>query len=128
MIGQYRFYADSWDLHAHTPEVRVVKDVGDWVTVGARYRYHRQDAASFYRETYPMADPAIAPYYSDDDKLGAFDGPLLGVRLEVAGGALGLGGRLEAARAEAVVEYVVQNNRFGNALVSYVALVLPFEY
>lgn len=128
VIGQYRFYADSWDVHAHTPEVRVAKDVGDWITIGLRYRYYRQDAASFYRDTYPMADPAIAPYYSADVKLSAFDGHLFGGRLEVAGGALGLGGRLEAARGEAVVEYVVQNNRFGNALVSYVALVLPFEY
>ena len=124
VIGSYRFYADDWDLHAHTPELRVVKDVGDWIAVGARYRYHRQDAADFYQAQYD----ALQTFVSDDDKLSAFDGHLLGGRLEVAGGALGATGTLESARLELIGEYVVQHNRFGNALVSYVALVLPFEY
>ena len=128
VIGQYRFYADTWDLHAHTPEVRVVKDVGEWITMGLRYRYHRQDAAEFYRETYPSADPMVAPFISDDIKLSAFDGHLIGGRFEIAGGAISTVASLELARLELVTEYVVQHNRFGNALVSYVSLVLPFEY
>lgn len=128
VIGQYRFYTDTWELHAHTPEVRVIKDVGDWITLGARYRYHHQDAASFFATTYPSSDPMMAPYVSDDTKLSAFDGHLIGGRVEIAGGAIGAGGRLEQARLELVGEYVIQHNRFGNGVVSYVALVLPFEY
>ena len=124
VIGQYRFYADDWDLHAHTPELRVVKDFGDWVSVGARYRYHAQDAADFFRETYLEVTPDITA----DVKLSAFDSHLVGGRVEVTGGAFGLGGRFEQTRAELVGEYVVQHNSFGNALVSYVALVVPLEY
>jgi len=124
VVGQYRFYADDWQLHAHTPELRVTKDVGDWIVLGLRYRYHRQDAASFYRDRYPTVQELI----SDDAKLSAFDSHLLGGRIEISGGAIGLGGRLEAARAELVGEYVIQHNDFGNALVSYAALVLPFDY
>ena len=124
VVGQYRFYTDDWDVHAHTPELRVVKDFGDWVTVGARYRYHHQDAADFYRDTYT----AVTPDISADVKLSAFDSHLIGGRVEVTGGAFGLGGRFEETRAELVGEYVVQHNSFGNALVSYVALVVPLEY
>lgn len=124
VVAQYRFYTDDWALHAHTPELRLTKDVGDWLALGLRYRYHRQDAAFFYRERYPTAQELI----SLDAKLSAFDSHLVGGRLEVAGGALGLGGRLEAARAELVGEYVIQHNAFGNAMVAYAALVLPLEY
>jgi Protein of unknown function (DUF3570) len=124
VIGQYRFYADDWGLHAHTPEVRVLKDVGDWVTVGLRYRHHRQDAADFYQARYSVAQELL----SADAKLSAFDGHLLGGRLEVSGGALGLTGRLEQTRGELVGEYVIQHNAFGNALVTYAYLVFPFEY
>ncbi|HVV81968.1 MAG TPA: DUF3570 domain-containing protein [Kofleriaceae bacterium] len=128
VIGQYRFYADDWGLVAHTPEVRVVKDVGDYLTFGLRYRYHTQRAADFYKTMYASSDPAVEPYLSDDAKLSAFDGHLFGARAEVSGGALGLTGRLEAARVELVGEYVIQHNLFGNAVVSYAALVLPFDY
>ena len=124
VIGQYRFYADDWDLHAHTPELRIVKDVGEWITVGVRYRYHRQDAADFYRDKYEVAQT----YLSDDTKLSAFDSHLIGARFELTGGALNVVGALEQARIELVGEYVVQHNTFGNAVVSYAALVLPFEY
>lgn len=127
LIGQYRFYADDWDLHANTVELRAVKDVGEWITVGARYRYHRQDAADFYQDAYAPAD-VTDPYLSADVKLSAFDSHLVGARLEIAGGAIGTVGVLENARLELLAEYVVQHNDFGNALVSYVALVLPFEY
>jgi hypothetical protein len=124
VIGQYRFYADDWDLHAHTPELRLTKDLGEWMVVGARYRYHRQDAADFYQDSYTMDQP----YLSDDPKLSAFDSHLFGARFELTAGALGLTGRLEQARVELVGEYVVQHNHFGNAVVSYASLVLPFEY
>jgi hypothetical protein len=131
VIGQYRFYADDWEVHAHTPELRLVKDLGEWMLVGARYRYHHQDAADFYRQQYTMEQE----FMTDDFKLAGFDSHLIGARFELTGGALGAAGRLEQARVELVGEYIVQPakepphpNAFGNALVSYVAVVLPFEY
>jgi hypothetical protein len=124
VIGQYRFYADDWDLHAHTPELRATKNVGDWIVVGARYRYHRQDAADFYRDEYDV----MQTYVTADPKLAAFDSHLIGARFELTAGALGVVERLEQARIELVGEYIVQHNAFGDAIVSYASLVLPFEY
>jgi hypothetical protein len=46
----------------------------------------------------------------------------------VLGEAFGLSGRWAAARLESILEYVVQHNRFGNAVVAHVALTLPFTY
>ena len=28
-IASYRFYGDDWGIHAHTPELRTIKDIGD---------------------------------------------------------------------------------------------------
>ena len=123
VIGQYRFYADDWDLRAHTPELRLTKDVGEWILVGARYRYHRQDAAEFYQDEYMD----VQTFVSDDAKLSAFDSHLIGARFELTAGALGVVDTLEYARLELVAEYLVQHNHFGNALVGYVTVVLPFE-
>jgi hypothetical protein len=125
VIGSYRFYADTWDLHAHTPELRVVQDAGDGVDVGARYRFHWQDAAEFYRATYPTNEAA---YVSDDVKLSRTTSHTVGVTFGMYGHVFGLGGILEQTRGELTFEYVAQDNRFGNAVAAYAAMALPFEY
>jgi hypothetical protein len=125
VIGSYRFYADDWELTAHTPEVRVVQEAGDGVDVAFRYRHHRQGDAFFYLPSYPSN---AVDYVTDDIKLSAFTSHTLGVKFGVAGHVIGLTGRLEEARGELVLEYVDQNNRFGNAVLAHAALTVPFEY
>lgn len=125
-VGLYRYYRDDWRLRAHTPELRIIQEVSDLAEAAVRYRYHRQNKAFFFEDRYPMI-PADG-YVSDDPKLSAFDGHTLEAKLGVLGAAFELDGRWAAARFEGILQYVVQNNRFGNAIVAHIALTLPFNY
>jgi hypothetical protein len=124
-IAAYRYYWDSWKIHAHTPELRIVQQVGLGVDAGVRYRYYTQSAASFWRKMY--TDPS-AKYLTDDPKMSPFDGHLMEAKLGMLGEVFGLEGRWAGARFEGILEYVVQHNRFGNAVVAHASLTLPFEY
>jgi len=128
LIGSYRFYVDDWGVVAHTPELRAVQALGETVEIGAGFRYYRQSGADFYKPFYETADPMIEPYLTDDPKLSQFTGQTYTGRAAVLGRFLGLGGLWGEARAELVVEYVVQHNRFGNAGVAHVGLTVPFAY
>jgi Protein of unknown function (DUF3570) len=125
-IGSYRFYADSWGVLAHTPEVRVIQPLGELVEVAARYRFHQQSAADFYQRAYDMADDET--YLSDDEKLSAFTTHTIEGRLAMLGELLGFTGTLGEARGELLIQYIQQNNRFGDAIAAQVALTLPFSY
>jgi hypothetical protein len=125
VIATYRRYHDDWDVDAHTPEIRIVQDVGDETTFGLRYRYHRQDKAYFYE---PRYDTATLEFLSDDIKLSKFDSHTLGASFETQGDVIGFTGWLGTLRGQIVIEYVAQDNRFGNALVAHAALSVPFEY
>ncbi len=126
LIGVYRYYRDDWKIRAHTPEVRIVQEVGDSVEASLRYRYHRQSAAYFYQDRYDNSDAMIQPYLTDDIKLSAFTTNTMEAKLAVHGETFGLAGRWGAARFEGVLQYVVQANRFGNAAIAHVALTVPF--
>ncbi|MEZ4368266.1 MAG: DUF3570 domain-containing protein [Kofleriaceae bacterium] len=126
-IGSYRFYADDWGVHAHTPELRWVQGAGDAVEFGARYRLHVQDAADFYEAQYQVTAPEIEPYLSDDLKLSAFTSHTLESRLAVRGEAFGAEDRWAEARVEVILQYVLQGNAFGNAVVAMAALTVPVE-
>jgi len=127
VIGSYRYYRDDWGVQAHTPELRVIQDAGDSVWFGVRYRYHHQRKADFYQTMYQTTDPAVEPWLSDDIKLSAFDSQVLGARFGVYGNAFGLHGRWGATRGEVVIEYVAQDNRFGNAGIAHAALTVPLD-
>jgi hypothetical protein len=128
LIGAYRYYRDNWQVHAHTPELRVIQEVGRSVDAAVRYRYYTQDGAYFFHNRYPADDAAMTQYVSDDVKLSSFTGHTLEAKLGVLGEAFELGGRWAGARFEGILEYTIQNNRFGNAVIAHVALTLPFTY
>jgi hypothetical protein len=128
LIGAYRYYRDTWQVHAHTPELRLVYDASTAVDLGFRYRYYSQDGAYFYRDRYPADDAAMAGYVSDDVKLSSFTGQAFEAKLGVLGEAFHATGRWAGARFEAILEYSIQNNRFGNAVIAHAALTIPFEY
>jgi hypothetical protein len=125
IIAAYRFYKDSWDLHAHTPELRIIQQVGRGADASIRYRYYTQDAAFFFQERYTSS---MITYVTDDPKMGAFDGHLLEAKLGMLGEVFGLQGRWAGARLEGILEYIIQHNRFGNAVVAHAALTVPFDY
>lgn len=124
-IMAVRYYRDTWGAEAWTPELRVVQDVDDAGTVAFRYRFHRQTKADFYDTRY---ESTTLPFLSDDVKLSAFDSHTLGAELQVVGETFGFAGRLATTRGAIGIDYVAQDNRFGNAIVAQVALTVPFEY
>ncbi len=128
LIGAYRYYHDSWQIGAHTPELRIIQEVGRTVDASLKYRFYTQSAASFYKERYPTTDPTMEPYLSDDVKLSKFTSHTIEAKLGVLGETFDLGGRWAGARFEGILEYVVQHNRFGNAIIAHVALTIPFDY
>ena len=125
---RYRFYIDDWGIVAHTPELRLIQPVLKSVFAQLRYRFHKQSRAYFYKDTYNSSDPAIEPFLTNDPKLSAFTTHTFGGTLEVSFKELGLSGRLENIRTEATLEYLIQRNRFGNAIIAQFAIVVPFEY
>lgn len=83
----YRFYTDSWGVRSHTLE-------GEWVqrlfanwSVAPSARYYAQTAARFYvpadPSAYPFAPnpPENARYFSEDQRLSAFGGLTLGMKV-----------------------------------------------
>ncbi|HWU90953.1 MAG TPA: DUF3570 domain-containing protein [Kofleriaceae bacterium] len=125
LIGAYRFYRDNWQIHAHTPELRAVQEVGSSIDATLGYRFYDQTRkAFFYEERYAMEQP----YLSDDVKLSKFTSHTIEARLGILGEAFQLDGRWAGARFEAILQYIVQNNRFGNAVVAHAALTIPFSY
>ena len=127
-IGAYRYYRDDWHIRAHTPELRIVQEVGAFADASVRYRYYHQTASYFYASRYPMLDPAMIEYVTDDPKMSAYDGHMLEAKLGVLGEEFSLGGKWAGARIEGVLEYIIQHNRFGDAVVAHVALTVPFNY
>jgi len=127
-IGSYRYYRDNWRVHAHTPELRIIQQIGRTADAGFRYRYYTQDSAFFYRDRYTTIDPSVNPYLSDDQKLDAFTTHTIEAKLGILGETFGAGGRWSGARFEGILSYVAQSNRFGNAIIAHVAFTVPLEY
>ena len=125
-IGSYRYYFDDWKIHAHTPELRVIQEIGPTAEASVRYRYYRQDDAYFWRMRY--GDAMDLTYVTDDPKMAPYDGHLMEAKLGILGETFGLEGRWGGTRVEGILEYIIQHNRFGNAVVAHVAITVPFEY
>jgi hypothetical protein len=128
VIGAYRYYRDTWKIHAHTPELRLVQELGANADVALRYRYYTQDGAYFFRTRYLADDAAMTQFVTDDVKLSTFTGQTFEIKAGMRGEQLDLEGRWAGARFEAIFEYAIQNNRFGNAVIGHVALTIPFSY
>jgi hypothetical protein len=128
LIAAYRYYHDDWHIRAHTPELRLVQEVGAMADATVGVRYYRQTASYFYAERYPALDMNTINYVTDDPKMSGYDGFTMEAKLGVIGEEFGLTGNWAGARFEGILEYIVQHNRFGDAVVAHVALTLPFSY
>ena len=129
-VGAYRYYRDDWKIRAHTPELRVIQQIGRDVDVMALYRYYTQTKSFFFEDRYASSDPTMnpTPYLTDDPKMSAFDSHTFEGKVGVLGDAINLDGTWAGARFEGILEYVIQHNRFGNAIIAHVALTVPFDY
>lgn len=127
LFAGYRFYADDWGVVGHTPELRVIQEITPSLFVHLRARYYRQSGADFYKELYDSADPEAEPFLTDDAKLGPMTTQTYGLKLELGLDLLGFGGAIGRTRTEALVEYLVQDTHFGDAVSAQAAVVVPFE-
>lgn len=125
LVAGYRFYIDDWGIVAHTPEARWIQPLSDDTSLQLRYRFYRQTAADFYQ---PIYDDPSAEYVTNDPKLSAFTTQTAGLKLDTALSRLGFRGELGRWRADLVLEYISQTNRFGDAIAGSFALTVPFEY
>ncbi len=72
--ASYRFYADDWDIFAHSAEFELDQRLHPYFYIGATYRFHTQSGASFYQEA-----PTFRPRYrTADSDLQAFDSHTVG--------------------------------------------------
>src|SRR5206468_10347711 len=68
--GSYRFYVDDWGVLAHSAEVELHQRLGPGLSLRGTYRYHLQDAVSFFATRSPesallrTADSDLAPLHS----------------------------------------------------------------
>jgi hypothetical protein len=131
-IAAYRYYHDDWKITAHTPELRVVQQVGDAADATVSYRYYTQTASFFapsaFGGRYPDPTMASVPYLTDDPKMTAYDGHIIQAKLGILGREFELGDNWAKARFEGILQWIVQHNRFGDAIEAHVALSVPFDY
>jgi hypothetical protein len=120
----YRLYFDDWGVVGHTPEVSLSRRLWKDSELRLRYRYYTQSAADFYQSIYDHDQE----YVTDDVKLSPFVGHTFGVRLIQRLGFFERSRlhRLADSELSAVYERVIQRNRFGNADVFALGLVVPY--
>lgn len=63
----YRFYADDFDLRAHTPSVMLYQWLGRRTYLRASYRYHWQRGVSFYTVATRTDQSELMPLTADSD-------------------------------------------------------------
>ena len=76
--AQYRFFTDTWDITSHTGSLSYIHPWGDF-TFTAKYRYHTQTGAHFYRDIFARSeatnfrgrDKELSPLTSQTIKLSA---------------------------------------------------------
>ncbi|VAW66923.1 FIG01057804: hypothetical protein [hydrothermal vent metagenome] len=112
----YRFYADDWDITAHTIEFKHRKplNLGDNGYIEPHIRLHSQTSAIFFKHSISDNGDTLPEYASADYRLDAMQGITAGLTF-------GLG------RFRTHLEYIIQNyekSEYGQNK----ALVLQFSY
>jgi hypothetical protein len=80
--GYYRYYTDSWGVHAHTASLETVVKVTPFFSVTPFYRYYTQTAAHYFA---PYGEHASTdPYYTSNYALAGFQSHFFGAGLRLA--------------------------------------------
>ncbi len=72
----YRYFSDTWNIHAHTLEAAYQRRLSDRWTIEPHYRYYWQSAASFYADNFNTA----MVYMARDKELSTFKSHALGAK------------------------------------------------
>ena len=76
--GEYRYFTDTWDMEAHTTSLTYIQPWRDF-TFTAKYRYHDQTAASFYRDIF--AGPQATNFRARDKELSPLDSTTMSLKV-----------------------------------------------
>jgi hypothetical protein len=76
--GEYRYFADTWDINSHTASIAYIQPFGKWTFTG-KYRFHDQTGAHFYSDLFPRSgatnfrgrDKELSPLTSHTFKVAA---------------------------------------------------------
>ncbi len=80
VTGKYRYFFDTWSIHAHTAELAYTEPfLNDRLIADFTYRYYRQNAASFYSDLFQFANQQN--YMARDKELAAQDNNAIGAAL-----------------------------------------------
>ena len=125
LVARYRYYRDSWGIKAHTPDIRLIQTLTPSLEIHMRYRFYSQSAATFFKDTYDSNDPKIEPFVTNDEKLTDFQANCFTFKINSNLSTFGFNGDFGQYKLSLLVEYVDQNNRFGNSIMSQMALSIP---
>ncbi|MBS0420530.1 MAG: DUF3570 domain-containing protein [Proteobacteria bacterium] len=77
VTGSYRYFSDTWGIHAHTAEVGYTHPAfKKWIFDGS-FRFYTQNAASFFSDLFPRANSQN--FMARDRELAAFNSYTVGV-------------------------------------------------
>jgi hypothetical protein len=80
ITGKYRYFFDTWAIHAHTAELGYTEPfLNDRLVADLTYRYYRQNSASFYSDLFQFANQQN--YMARDKELAAQDNNAVGAAL-----------------------------------------------
>jgi len=78
----YRYYYDSFGIHANTVNVETPIKIGRFISVYPFYRFHTQQASRYFQ---PLGEHAIeATYYTSDYDLSGFSSHKVGLGIKYA--------------------------------------------
>lgn len=125
MHGLMRLYADSWDILALNPEVRIYQSFGDAFTAMARYRYYAQTDAFFYEADYEPDDQ----YYTADGKMQSFQTHLAGLQVSIPFAFLDDSAIDFLSRSTFDLSFDIAHSTsiFGDYVIAKTGLRVPFE-
>ena len=126
-----RFYADSWDMLAITPELRVYQELGSPYSIArVRYRFYAQSAASFAHESgrYPGSPTDYTEGTTNDPKLLDMRTHTIGIAFEqqlmfLSGSFLDFANR---AWLDIAIDRYISNSTFGSGIIGTVGGRIPF--
>ncbi|MFI5305957.1 MAG: DUF3570 domain-containing protein [Polyangiales bacterium] len=124
----YSAYADSWNIAAISPELRVYQQIGPDLLLRPRYRLYLQSAASF-------APPASGKYpagylgpTTNDPKLEALRTHTIGLAIEYRLGVFAdtVFDFAKTAWLDVGFDRYLSNSSFGNGIIGTAGAVVPF--
>ncbi|MDH5515599.1 MAG: DUF3570 domain-containing protein [Gammaproteobacteria bacterium] len=78
-MGEYRFFADTWGIDAHTLKVGYTQPLSGGLLLEGSVRHYTQTAADFYSDLFPFFD--AQNFLARDKELSTFSSNTLGVKV-----------------------------------------------